>query len=205
MQTRIGFLARVSGRAFTRSFRMILQRLRHATAGHHHALEATLPFPKSLPEYQARLRWYYGFLAPWEASLERHHPNLGNSPKTRWLEEDLRHFSTDITQVPRCSTLPPVQSLSEALGSLYVWEGSMLGAQTISRQLCDTLGVSNSTGGRFFHGYGEDTASQWNRFRDRLQKHMETGESDTVIASAQLTFIHVQAWMEQCSKHEGRN
>ena len=46
--------------------------------------------------------------------------------------------------------LPDLQGVQEALGCLYVVEGSTLGGQVIARHLRQTLGVDPRCGGSFF-------------------------------------------------------
>lgn len=87
--------------------------------------------------------------------------------KTGWLEQDLQALGMSpeqIQNIPLCAYVPPVENLGQAIGCLYVLEGSTLGGQFISKRLRETLGITPETGGQFFSGYGSDTSAQWKRF-----------------------------------------
>ncbi len=120
--------------------------------------------------------------------------------KLAWLDADLRHLGLldDGLQGLPCAGLPPaITGRSEAFGVLYVLEGATLGGQIIARRLHAALGVTASTGGRFFQSYGPDVGPSWRRFVAMLDAFGETtAEGDRVERAALATFSCFQALME---------
>ncbi|HEY9155092.1 MAG TPA: biliverdin-producing heme oxygenase, partial [Opitutaceae bacterium] len=107
-----------------------------------------MALPSTRPAYLERLKCFYGYIEPWERrvrSILREFPDvLAGREKTVWLREDLAALgvsSGDIDALPRCEELPDLTSAARALGSFYVWEGSTLGGQIISRHLREKLGI----------------------------------------------------------------
>ena len=74
--------------------------------------------------------------------------------------------SREVESIPLCSELPETASLDQALGCLYVLEGSTLGGSIICRAVQQRLGPS--PGRSFFAGYGDRTGTMWNAFCDVL-------------------------------------
>jgi heme oxygenase len=92
-------------------------------------------------------------------------------------------------QLPLCTELPELFSAAQVLGCLYVLEGATLGGQVISRHLRTTLGIGPETGGRLFHGYGEQTAAHFRAFSASLVAFgREHGQKDSMVQSAIATF-----------------
>jgi heme oxygenase (biliverdin-IX-beta and delta-forming) len=105
-----------------------------------------------------------------------------------WLAADLQALA---------AALPAPQSLGFQLqtsghgfGCLYVLEGSALGGRVISKRVKQTLGLGPATGGAYFHGLGQQTASHWSDFLTALN----TIPADSVMgadaeAGAIATFL----------------
>ena len=120
--------------------------------------------------------------------------------KLAWLDADLRHLrlSDAGLQGLACANFPQaIASRSDAFGVLYVLEGATLGGQIIARRLQAALGVTASTGGRFFQSYGPDVGPNWRRFVAMLDAFGETSaEGDRVERAALATFGCFQTLME---------
>lgn len=83
--------------------------------------------------------------------------------KLPWLDQDLAVLGLSppvLGAGPACRCA----DLAEAIGALYPIEGSTLGGQLILGHLRDNLGLTATTGARFFHGYGADTQRRWAEF-----------------------------------------
>lgn len=120
--------------------------------------------------------------------------------KLQFLKEDLHHYRlTNLEDLPRLKEhqLPQIRNVLEALGVLYVLEGSTLGAQVISLQLkrSKLLGA-NGEGGRFLSGYGDKTHEMWATFKIALNRF--SGHNDaTVLHSVKETFQTLENWLVQ--------
>jgi heme oxygenase len=167
--------------------------LRSATAEDHAALEQTrimlevssgAPTVAEFAEYLER-QWSLHValepaLAPWvpatwidERLVKRH-----------WLKEDLRALGRTTERPARA--IPAFSSTAEALGSLYVLEGSTLGLRLIERRLTPGHPALDDAG-HFIRGYGPDNGVRWKHFLDRLEQLPEA-EWPAAISAAQATF-----------------
>jgi heme oxygenase (biliverdin-IX-beta and delta-forming) len=182
--------------------------LKQATRPQHEALEANhysvamMSGTLTPSEYQAMLSRFYGFYAPIEAqfsALAAMLPaelNLEQRRKLHWLHADLQQLNEDPTTIPACHLLTPFTTPEQALGCLYVLEGSTLGGQIISRKLHTTLGYTPEHGARFFASYGEQVGMMWKTFMGILEHAGTSGDSDAIITSAMHTFASFQQWLE---------
>jgi heme oxygenase (biliverdin-IX-beta and delta-forming) len=188
----------------------ILQRLRFETRDAHAAIEKTIALTgKTLTRsaYRQALERFYGFYKPVEGAIAAAGMpawlDVAARSKTAWLEADLqRRMSHGASVLPLCNTLPPLGTVAQRLGCLYVMEGATLGGVLISRHVRENLGVYPESGGRFFHGYGASTAAMWNDFRAGLLAFasVATQEEDQIIATARATFETLQRWCEKREK-----
>ncbi len=62
------------------------------------------------------------------------------------------------------SELPALMEPVEALGALYVLEGSSLGRQVMLSKLAERLDIRPDWAGHFFSGYGKQTGAMWQAF-----------------------------------------
>ncbi|WP_420840851.1 biliverdin-producing heme oxygenase [Herbaspirillum huttiense] len=80
-------------------------------------------------------------------------------------------------------------AMPEALGWLYVSEGSTLGAAFLLKEVKDKLGLSESFGARNLAAYPEGRAVVWRRFVSFLDAPgLSTQEQDAVVAGAAAAF-----------------
>ena len=79
--------------------------------------------------------------------------------------------------------------LPEALGIMYVLEGSTLGGRILFRHIQEKLGFDAGNGASFFAGYGADTGIMWKTFIYSLEREALAGKfQQRIIASAVDTF-----------------
>jgi len=196
----------------------ILSRLRVETRGEHEAVERVLDLlSDSLTRqgYRQRLEQFYGFYAPLEVALQAHckkQPDELDEPtgapllrsalgsrldKSSHLRQDLQHLGVTIESLPLCQDLPPLDTLADAGGCLYVLEGATLGGRMITRHIQARLGITPATGGRFFEGYGADTGTMWRAMRQMLAHGgRDTQTENAMVASALATFVCLRRWCE---------
>jgi heme oxygenase len=143
--------------------------LRAGTAEQHLRIENLLglgtPFGRA--HYGQVLQGFAAFLQGWEASVARALPHelrrWAAGERSARVAGDLDALGLD-APAPGAGA-PALDGTAQALGSLYVLEGSALGGQLISRHLREHLGIEPATGGAYFHGEGVATGARWRDFR----------------------------------------
>ena len=153
-----------------------------------------------MTEYLATLQQFYGFYVPWEETLEPWlDASLGDSKEARRklpaLTRDLQYFGIDTANVSLCTATPPIRSLSEAWGSLYVREGAALGGRFIASHIERRFGLSEGKGYEFFSSKGRDVSGMWRKFQTLLTKHAPHCEEEGLIYSAKETFRCFHRWL----------
>jgi len=177
-------------------------RLRQTTADLHRRSEAVLDLPTKLTDlagYVSLLDVLWRFHAGYERALRHAHLAAEFQSlclcKADWIAEDLCYLGC----APRGDPIDvALDGRLDALGSLYVIEGSMLGGRYIGKRAAQALGVSPWRGARFFHGYGELARSMWKEFVCDLNSVPATGSpADRVEASSCRAF---QAFIGSASR-----
>ena len=176
--------------------------LRNGTAQAHRDLETRIDTEKQLVDldrYGRLLQYFHGIYAPLEQQLSFNFPqgvagiDIAARGKSAWLEKDLEalHLPVPRTQITQ---LPPLATEAQALGCMYVLEGSTLGGQMIVRMVATQLGLTPETGARFYHGYGPETGAHWKSFAAAAEAAALAPEE--VIASARATFDAFAHWAD---------
>ena len=90
--------------------------------------------------------------------------------------------------------LPGPAGTDEALGRLYVLEGSTLGGAFIDRHLATLPGLSGLRL-RAFSPYGPRTGAMWHAFRTAARARVNAGaDPATMVAAARQTFGALAGW-----------
>lgn len=187
---------------------MILQRLREETQESHKRLESRLDLLEralALDGYRDLLGRFYGFYVPVETQLDRLCQNtlpdlqFPQRRKIHWLIQDLKALGWTGRQVealPLCGVLPTLALFPQALGCLYVLEGSTLGGQIISRHLHSVHGIDAETGAAFFRSYGSHVGAMWRAFGAAITSYEAGQEEETMIIRAACeTFATLETWL----------
>jgi heme oxygenase len=186
---------------------LLLDRLRHDTADRHERVERALDLMRpdlTHPQWTHLVARFYGFYQPWEAAVERSVSGgelaamAAQRRKVAWLERDLADLTVSPAQraaLPRCESLPKLDSPARVLGSMYVLEGATLGGQHISKHVERTLGLSDGRGYSFFRSYGPDTGRMWQTFRQTVSALAPGLDPDTVVQAACQTFDRFHNWL----------
>ena len=178
----------------------VLQALRAATHHLHETLDARLDLPERLADMAARraiVRRFQGFQSGLERALGGHLDHLpdldlAGRRRAHRFAADLAALGAPATPPPSVCPMPRAGSIGEALGLLYVGEGSTLGGKVIGKRLT-ARGVS-LTGLGFLDPYGDDTGSIWRGFLAVLER--EGGRCpDQVVAGGVSGFTHAVAWL----------
>lgn len=186
---------------------LILQ-IRENTQDQHKAIEQN-PFTAglfrpdySVETYKAYLQKLLGFHLPFEASIADKLPdfNLKEREKVEMLKSDLRFLGVaedTIANVPQCDTLPPLNTIEEVVGAIYVLEGSTLGGQFIKKQI-EKLFSFQDNGVAYFNSYGAHTMPMWqgfSRYVDTLTASWSEESKANTIANARQTYQALMNWL----------
>ena len=172
------------------------------------ALEAKLRHPAtselSLEQYASVQKKFYGFYRPVEARLasvrgwDDPEFRLSDRLKLPLLIDDLAYLHVDseeLARLPICDSLPRLETVPEAIGCLYVLEGSTLGGRIMIGHLKSVLPLDENRGCSFFNSYGDDVGRMWSSFLTRLELHCERhADADVVVQSACQTFASLDRW-----------
>ncbi|MDH0747779.1 biliverdin-producing heme oxygenase [Pseudomonas sp. GD03842] len=182
----------------------VLQQLRIATAVQHKALEARLPLTHPDLDRQTYVRIleaYYGFHAPLQLRIDAFLGADAREPereKVATLIRDLHALGlsdADISRLPVCADLPPLDHVGHLFGIQYVMEGATLGGQVLRRLIFGRLGIEAENGAAFLDVYGRDTGRLWKAFLDRLAELDHPDVNPKVVQAACATFACFEQWL----------
>jgi heme oxygenase len=146
----------------------------------------------TLDRYRVVLARFHGFWAGWEPRMATELADAALlAPRLRLhlLRDDLRALGVAPDELP-VAPPPPLHGHGEAMGSLYVMEGSTLGGRVILKGL-GRLGVPEDARS-YFAGHGEATGAMWRGFLARLEAEPD---ADAVLRGAKATFAALGDWM----------
>ncbi|WP_294334003.1 biliverdin-producing heme oxygenase [uncultured Chryseobacterium sp.] len=109
---------------------------------------------------------------------------LENRKKLALIEKDLSGLSLEPESVSHDLEFT---GENEALGALYVIEGSTLGGNVIARQLSKTEGFDGVTF-NFFGCYRENTGPMWKSFKEVLDAEVDEQNYDEVLSGAKKLY-----------------
>ena len=158
---------------------------------------------QSLNDYARILKMFYGFFYPVEQLIfsqvtkETIH-DIDERRNARLILMNLESLGEK--NVPAlCQNLPAVKSLPQALGAMYVLEGSTLGGRMIARMLMKK-DLFNESHLNFFNGYKDGTGSKWKDFQAVLDLHQH--QAPIIIDAANSCFECFTQWMRQTLQNE---
>jgi len=158
----------------------------------------------TLNNYFWLLSQFYGFYRPLEhkISLQNLPEQLdwSNRKKVPLLQKDIRHFNIneDAITYATLSELPPVNTMGETMGVLYVIEGSTLGGQVITKSLKEKFALSSEDGTSFYNCYGQQTGKMWRQFITCLDAYVtEPQQVQDAVKAAKSTFSALGDWMQK--------
>jgi heme oxygenase len=182
----------------------VVDRLRRKTRLAHEQIERAVNLEERLSSrerYTDLVGRFYGFHGVWEpqaAAIIADPCFFEGRRKLVLLGRDLKALGMDdeqIASLPLCTDPGPMPTRAEALGSMYVVEGSTLGGTLISRQVETCLGLTATTGCAYFRSYGSEVGRMWQSFRAYLNGALMPHEHGAAVASANGTFACLQAWL----------
>lgn len=184
----------------------MIELLRERTGKQHQELERVLiPIIKDVntPEKYVRLlELFYGYYYPIEQHIAAHTDisfpgGFERRRKASLLLDDISTITgTPATTPPTCTELPEINDAAQALGAMYVLEGSTLGGQVICQILLRNLPSEELPKAlTFFNGYGSETQSYWDTFVHYLQGYNGTeDQQQRLLDAAADTFTKFKRW-----------
>ena len=195
----------------------------HTQAAHERLNQNPLLDGLTRPDYPLRSYWlvlsaYYHFYRAMEPLIESASGRLKSGfdyvPRRKhgWLRQDLADsFHIDPEDAfwrPRRKFLPVrIEDQAELVGVLYSIEAVSLGGQVISRHIqAGRLGVTAEHGGRFFHGYGEQTEARWIEFLTFAEQACpDAPQREKAALAALAVFAEVEAVLDDYSARADMN
>ena len=114
-------------------------------------------------------------------------PDLADRRNSSYIKSDIEALGGNVENLPE-AIAPAVTNIQEALASLYVLEGSIMGGPYIV-QMLNKYGVNKGTS--FFEGYGENSREMWAGFTAVLNKYAEDPATyDRSVEIANQTFYN---------------
>lgn len=191
---------------------LFFKRLRQETAESHQKLEdnplskAILSPSVSVKDYQTYLTALFGLTIACEDQvfpvISHVITDLPDRYKSRLIIDDL--LATGLSEA-EIDALPVYRfefsTVAEALGIMYVLEGSTLGGKILYRHIHEVLGLVPENGASYFWGYGAQTGNLWKSFISSLTQFVDEYEEwDGVIDSAKKTFTIIDNWLGQTGR-----
>jgi heme oxygenase (biliverdin-IX-beta and delta-forming) len=188
-----------------------MQRLRDSIMPLHDEAEKLGPLHKipdksvTLEDYKKILERLYGFVSVAEDVIQtKMNDQCGaldyeSRKRIGHLEKDLMFLGQsqeDFKQIPRCNDITHVGTFPDALGCLYLFEGSRLGGLVLSKALREKFGFKDYQGYAYFSSNGAEVPSMWVSFKDFTEDYVGShGGGDDIINSAKVGFAALNKWL----------
>ena len=173
---------------------MLSTNIKEATKGAHHELEKKVIFKlkaiRSNTDYAELLKHFYAYFNSVEAAIAPYIttgllPDHSERRNSEYLKKDIEDLGGNVNELSDVM-IPEISNTLQALGAMYVMEGSIMGGPIIVQMLAK-YGVTH--GVSFFSGYGESTGAMWAKFVGVMNEEAKT-EADELqaIKAANETF-----------------
>ncbi|WP_443938658.1 biliverdin-producing heme oxygenase [Pedobacter sp. MW01-1-1] len=175
---------------------MLSTNLKEATKAAHQELEKKVVLKlksiRSAADYADLLKHFYAYFDHLRNEIEPYItpevlPDYAERRDASYIKRDIEALGFDTTDLP-LTTVPKITNTQEALGALYVMEGSIMGGRIIVEMLAK---VGVQTGVSFFSGYGAQTGEMWGRFVEVLNASAKNeAEEQLAVDAANAAFTH---------------
>ncbi len=187
--------------------RNIQERLKYLSAHFHEAVQEN-GYAKALFEgkmdktkYREWLLRYYAFHASVEPKLlafspmfEQHGIDIAERMRVEKLKDDLCALAPQETFTCSKADTPKIDTFGEAVGALYVLEGSTMGGEIIKNEIIKQLGEDTPT--TYFYPYGERKMEMWVRYLGSLEEiSASLQKNEEIILGACATFLYMDKAM----------
>ena len=181
-------------------------RLRHGTAQEHRAVE-DVAYSRSImdgdltrAQYEDLMCKNYLIHAQAEPLLEAVEAlanleglQLVRRRKAHFIAEDLKAMGVELPALQPVWTAVP-QNLHQALGMMYVLEGSSLGGAVIQRALMKNEAIASIGQFNFYGCYGQEIGMLWKSFGDVVEANTpDEAAQNEVVSFAKATFEAIRS------------
>lgn len=173
---------------------MLSTKIKESTKTAHQTLEKQVVLKlkaiRSNADYANLLKHFYAYFNKVETAIkpfltQQVLPDYAERRTSKYIKDDIEALGENVNDLPN-AVAPKIDNVQQALGALYVMEGSIMGGSIIVQMLAKggvTDGVS------FFSGYGEQTGAMWGKFVGVLNAHANNeAEEQASIDAANATF-----------------
>lgn len=149
--------------------------------------------------YADLLKHFYSYFSTVEKAIAPYItlavlPDYKQRRNSAYLKNDIEELGSHTQELPP-ATAPLISNTAEALGALYVMEGSIMGGRIIV-QMLQKSGITK--GLSFFSGYGEATGNRWATFTAVLNREGAAEEAaQAAIKTANDTFSQFEKVFEK--------
>lgn len=160
----------------------------------------------TLDNYRKALGRLYGFVSTSEEVIDPLLVSYGVDlewPKRKrkeHLQKDLMFLgvaTSSIESIPKCQEVRAIQTIPQALGILYLFEGSRLGGLVLAKSLREHFGFENYQGYAYFASNGAEVANLWLTFKGFMESFVSSnGGGSEIITSARCGFELLNKWIE---------
>jgi len=146
---------------------------------------------RSNADYADFLKYFYTYFNQVEQVIAPYMstgllPDYKDRRNSLYLKNDIEALGGNVNDIRRVA-VPVIQNELQALGALYVMEGSIMGGSIIVKML-EKGGITE--GVSFFSGYGEATGQKWGIFVSVMNQQATSPEQEAIaIAAADETFV----------------
>lgn len=169
---------------------MLSTKIKEATKEAHQQLEKQVVLKlkaiRSDADYADVLKHFYAYFNAVEKAIAPYItadvlPDYAQRRNSSYLKSDIVELGQTATNLPE-TVAPRIENVQQALGALYVMEGSIMGGSIIVQMLAKH-GVEQGTS--FFSGYGSQTGAMWSKFVAVLNANAqnETQEQQAIDAA----------------------
>ncbi|RYF26482.1 MAG: heme oxygenase [Flavobacteriales bacterium] len=184
---------------------MLSTKIKDATKEAHQHLEKQvilkLKAIRSNADYADVLKHFYAYFNAVEKAIEPYIttsvlPDYAERRNSSYIKADIEELGGSINELPEAKA-PEINNLQQALGALYVMEGSIMGGSIIVQMLAK-YGVEK--GVSFFSGYGAQTGEMWAKFTAALNSNAQDEiQENEAIDAANQTFANFADVFESAS------
>lgn len=189
------------------SYQEVSEQLKQFTRPNHRQLEKRLVTQlrsiSTTEEYVKLLQLFYTYFGGLEDKINQYIgsdllSDYSQRRKTESIACDIKKLGGTIHEKAKDRELPTIENHLQAVGALYVIEGSTLGGKIISQMIAKQLNIENTTSMSFFNGYGDNTELMWASFRESLNSQFKNqSEIGVIIGAADETFFKFNLWIEK--------
>ena len=151
--------------------------------------------------YAQLLCLFYSFFGGVELAVDKYIdlkilPDYFLRRKAAALAYDILELSKPLPLLTLRNDLPEIRDHLQCIGALYVMEGSTLGGKIIAKMMLLQLNKIEMPGLSFFNGYGDQTMSMWQKFKQAIDVPLSATEAEIIIKSANDTFLKFGNWFD---------